>query len=525
MSSKINLGLPKFILKMGNPTTRYVYEFGDFRLDACHRMLYHGDEELSLAPKAVETLVALVERRGEIMSKDELLEAVWPDAVVEESNLFVYLSVLRKTLGTQESGDPWVETLRRRGYRFSGDVRLVPEQNGGNGIPVIRTAALRLVHATSDVPGTSPGNGPPEPSPRKWARLRTVYAVAGLALVVVSSVVFTYQYFVNRPIDSIAIEQGVSSNYPTNTDAYRLYQIGLGYTLKLTPSEIRTGIDYLYEAVAKDPAYAKAYVSIARAHLILGIAGEVHPVEFIKARDAAKKAIELDGTLAEGYSALAGVAFFYDRNFAEAESLYKRAVELDPKSSTAHQQYADFLNKIGRHEEGGAAIARAMELEPSSAFINAFYAVSLRDNKAALEQIRFAIDQSPNNYVVRLFAGEICRRNELYDEAVAELRRAKELSPQQTWSDVALIGALVHVGKNGEARMILERMLSDSKTRYIPSPHLALAYKQLGDREKASIYFEEGYSVRDPKMVFLNEPRWNDRDDPQFQELLRRVGF
>ena len=102
MSSKINLGLPKFILKMGNPTTRYVYEFGDFRLDACHRMLYHGDEELSLAPKAVVTLVALVERRGEIMSKDELLEAVWPDAVVEESNLFVYISVLRKTLGTQE---------------------------------------------------------------------------------------------------------------------------------------------------------------------------------------------------------------------------------------------------------------------------------------------------------------------------------------------------------------------------------------------------------------------------------------
>jgi DNA-binding winged helix-turn-helix (wHTH) protein/TolB-like protein/tetratricopeptide (TPR) repeat protein len=648
VSSKISLGLPESILKMGNSNTRYVYEFGDFRLDAGHLMLYHGDEELSLAPKAVETLVALVERRGEITSKDELLEAVWPDAIVEESNLFVYLSVLRKTLGTKDNGDPWVETLRRRGYRFSGDVRLIPAQNGGNGIPHIKPAALRLLHSTSDVPSMMSENAPSEPRPRKPANLRTVYALSGVTLVM-AAVAFAYQYFFNHSIHSIAVmpfvnetrdaeldylpdavtgsfidslskvqdlkvqprssvfrykgketnpreigtelgadavlygrvtktgenielhvelfdaqsgarvweatdtkkiedlvllgrrnqrelvtklgrgpsgptEQEVSG-HPNNTDAYRLYHQGLGYTLKLTRPEIRTGIDYLYKAVAKDPAYAKAYASIARAHLILGIACEVDPSEFVKARDAAQKAIELDGTLAEGYSALAGVAFFYDRKFTEAESLYIRALELDPKSSTAHQQYADFLNKTGRHEEGAAEIRLAMELEPSSVFINAFYAISIRDNEVALDQIRFAIDQGPDNYVVHLFAGEIYRRNEMYDEAVAELRRAKELSPEQTWSDVFLIGALVDLRRIDEARIIADEMLRDSKTRYIPPPHLALAYKQLGDKDKASIYFEEGYNVRDPKMVFLNEPRWNDRNDPRFQELLRRVGF
>lgn len=511
MSSKINLGVPKFILKMGNPTERYVYEFGDFRLDAGHRMLYHKDEELSLAPKAVETLVALVERRGEIMSKDELLEVVWPDAVVEESNLFVYLSVLRKTLGTQENGDPWVETRRRRGYRFSGDVRLVLAQNGGNGIPYIKPAALRLVHTPSDVATTMPENATSETRPAKRTTLRTVYAGAGLALVI-AAVAFAYQYF-------------VASNHSTDTDAYLLYNRGLPYTLRLTELEIRTGLDYLYQAVAKDPAYAKAYAAIARAHLFLGIACEADPSEFVRARDAARKAIELDGTLAEGHSALAGVAFFYDREFTQAESLYKRALELDPKSSTAHQQYADFLNKTGRHDEGRAEIARAMELEPTSPFINAFYAASIRDDKGALEQIRLALNQSPNNYVVHLFAGEIYRRNEMYDEAVAELRGAKELSPEQTWSDVALIEVLVHVGKTDEARMIVDGMLLDSKTRYIPPTHFALAYKELGDRNKAHAYFEEAYTTHDPKIVFLNEPRWNDRDDPRYQELLRRVGF
>lgn len=185
MSLKLNLDLSEDILRMGNPSSREVYEFDDFRLDAGHRMLYHKDEELSLAPKAVETLLALVERRGNIVSKDELLEAVWPDVVVDESNLFLYLSVLRKTLGTQKDGKPWVETLRRRGYRFSGEVRVF--RNDGNG------ARLRLVP-------TDQGN-----NSRRSRISRAVYAIAGLTALLVS-VAFGYQlFFAKRPIKSIAV--------------------------------------------------------------------------------------------------------------------------------------------------------------------------------------------------------------------------------------------------------------------------------------------------------------------------------
>jgi DNA-binding winged helix-turn-helix (wHTH) protein/tetratricopeptide (TPR) repeat protein len=113
---------------MAHAPEQRIYEFGDFRIDADHRMLYHQGSEIPLVPKAVETLLALIERRGKIVSKDELLEAVWPDTVVEESNLFVYLSVLRKTLGALQDGSPYVETLRRRGYRFNGDVQLLQEK-------------------------------------------------------------------------------------------------------------------------------------------------------------------------------------------------------------------------------------------------------------------------------------------------------------------------------------------------------------------------------------------------------------
>ncbi len=127
MSSKLTLIVSKFILRMDIAAEHKVYEFDDFRIDVAHLMLSHQGSEIPLVPKAVETLVALIEHRGKIVSKDELLEAVWPDTVVEESNLFLYLSLLRKTLGTHKDGSPYVETLRRRGYRFNGEVHLVEE--------------------------------------------------------------------------------------------------------------------------------------------------------------------------------------------------------------------------------------------------------------------------------------------------------------------------------------------------------------------------------------------------------------
>ncbi|MCO6511983.1 MAG: winged helix-turn-helix domain-containing protein [Aridibacter famidurans] len=98
------------------------YAFGDISVDAAHLMVYKGDDELDLPPKAVETLIALVDRRGTIVSKDELMSAIWTDSVVEESNLSRYIYLLRSQLGAKPEGGEYIETLRRRGYRFSGNV-------------------------------------------------------------------------------------------------------------------------------------------------------------------------------------------------------------------------------------------------------------------------------------------------------------------------------------------------------------------------------------------------------------------
>ena len=109
-----------------------VYEFGDFQLQTVPRLLLEHGQELPLTPKAVSTLCVLVGRSGQVVSKEELMRIVWPDAIVEESNLAQYLHVLRKTLGTMPDGRPYIETLKRRGYRFNGVVRngSGPSRNG-----------------------------------------------------------------------------------------------------------------------------------------------------------------------------------------------------------------------------------------------------------------------------------------------------------------------------------------------------------------------------------------------------------
>jgi DNA-binding winged helix-turn-helix (wHTH) protein len=101
-------------------TPRRVFEFGPFRLDPCERLLLRGGNSVPLTPKAFELLLNLVERHGHLVAKDHLMKVVWPESFVEETNLSHHISVLRSTLG--EDGEPFIETVPRRGYRFVAPV-------------------------------------------------------------------------------------------------------------------------------------------------------------------------------------------------------------------------------------------------------------------------------------------------------------------------------------------------------------------------------------------------------------------
>jgi TolB-like protein/DNA-binding winged helix-turn-helix (wHTH) protein/Flp pilus assembly protein TadD len=680
------LVVSNFILGMAHATEQRIYEFGDFRIDVDHRMLYHQGSETPLVPKAVETLLALIERRGKIISKDELLEAVWPDTVVEESSLFVYLSVLRKTLGTLQDGRPYVETLRRRGYRFNGEVHLVEEavEDKNYGLSVdefeqsrtnIQSQAVRL-HvvkkiiepidsfrsattdslSVNDLPTdpsvwrqTNPAvNDLPE-SRRDWPLRRSSFAAIGvIALVAALALSYTY-FFSRRSIHSIAVmpftnengdpkleylSDGLTGNlieslskvpglevkalstvvrykgansdarrigkelnveavlfghlietgedltlqvelvdsrngnnlwrrtYPKkvsglvvlqselardlvgklsvpitdktqeklakhdteNSDANRLYLSGVFHQRKLTEQDIKKAIDLFWQAIHKDPEYARAYAAIASAHRSLTMCCDGHPAELMRGRDAAQKAVALDPELAEGHSALAASIYSYDWNWAEAEKEFLRALELDPNSSTSHRSYAEFLERMGRPKEAFVQGERARELEPLSPYANTVGAA--REPEKAVERIRFAIDLDPNFYFSHSIAAVIYGGRKMYTEAIEEARLAKALSPDQTWSDVILSGIFVNAGRPEDARAILDQLLLRSKSRFVPPYHIARVYNNVGDKERALDWLEKAYDIRDPKMTFLKTMNWkNVENEPRFQDILRRVGF
>jgi Tol biopolymer transport system component/DNA-binding winged helix-turn-helix (wHTH) protein len=138
MSLNLESNKEQINIKEAKPLASVIYEFEGFCLDAEYLMLSRGDEEISLTPKVVETLLALVERHGEIVSKDELMDRVWENAFVEESNLVQNIYVLRKVLGKTIEGQPMIETLRRRGYRFNGKVTKIVKERSVT--PAIETA-------------------------------------------------------------------------------------------------------------------------------------------------------------------------------------------------------------------------------------------------------------------------------------------------------------------------------------------------------------------------------------------------
>src|SRR5512138_1219029 len=104
---------------------KHFYEFGGFRLDLTERLLLRDETVVSLSPKAFEMLIILVQNGGHLLSKEELMRAVWADTVVEENNLDKTISALRKTLGENGAARKYIETVRGRGYRFTLEVREV----------------------------------------------------------------------------------------------------------------------------------------------------------------------------------------------------------------------------------------------------------------------------------------------------------------------------------------------------------------------------------------------------------------
>jgi tetratricopeptide (TPR) repeat protein len=170
---------------------------------------------------------------------------------------------------------------------------------------------------------------------------------------------------------STSENQQVSKQGTQNPEAYALYLKGRSYFDKQTLSDLKTAVSYFNQAIAKDPKYALAYADLARTYAVLPDYGD-SPVEDIpKSITLARKAMELDPTLASPHVSLGGTLMAHEWDFAGGEAEFKKGLELDPNDAHAHEIYADNLSTIGgREQEALAEVNRARQLDPQSLAIS-----------------------------------------------------------------------------------------------------------------------------------------------------------
>jgi TolB-like protein/Tfp pilus assembly protein PilF len=325
-------------------------------------------------------------------------------------------------------------------------------------------------------------------------------------------------------------EKTAIAKRPTaNPEAYELYLKGRFFWNKRTGADLRTAIEYFNQALSKDPSYALAYAGLADSYGLLELYGAASPADsFPQAKAAAKKALELDDTLAEAHTSLASVLNDYDFDFEQSLKEFERAIQLNPNYATAHHWYSSNLVALGQFDRAVAEGKRAVELDPLSLVINATlgndYFVARRYDEA-IAQLHKTIKMDPRFYLAHWTLGQVWQLKGNLNEAIAEYRKAVELNDDPYV--LALLGqAYARAGQQEEAQKILARLSEEAKSRYVHAYSFALIYLALGDKERAIDEMERAYRERAAGDVFFIkvDPLLDGlRGNPRFEALMQKV--
>ncbi|PYV77314.1 MAG: hypothetical protein DMG96_11525, partial [Acidobacteria bacterium] len=330
---------------------------------------------------------------------------------------------------------------------------------------------------------------------------------------------------------STSERQKVTKQGTQNPDAYELYLKGLYYWNKQTSSDSATAISYFNQAIAKDPAYAQAYSGLASAYWAgYGDApSEVYP----KSNAAARRALELDPSLALAHAVLGDNEIEYDWDFAGGEAEFKKTLELDPNDATAHHFYAFDIGMIGgREQEALAEINRAHQLDPLSLLISVrignvhMWARRYDETIAVCKRLA---DENPTFAEVHSCLASAYWAKRMYPEVIKEWKVYRQLygDKKQFEFASALEQGFRLAGWKGALTKGIEIRQAQRKTGYSSAYKIAQLYTDLGNKDQAFKWLNTAYQERDFNLIglktdFLLDPL---RSDPRFAELVRKVGL
>jgi TolB-like protein/Tfp pilus assembly protein PilF len=328
-----------------------------------------------------------------------------------------------------------------------------------------------------------------------------------------------------------AEKKRLARRHTESAEAYQLYLKGRYHWNQWTEEGFNKGIEYFRQAVEKDPSYALAYSGLADSYVLLGWNSYLPPKDaFPKAKAAATKALRFDGDLAEAHTSLAAPLWLFDWNWLDAQTEFKRSVQLAPAYPTANHWYAEYLMTMGRPEEAIAKIKHSQELDPLSLIINVAVGWSLyfaRRYEEAIEQLRTTVELDPNYPVSHWILGLAYRKTGRYEMAIAEGEKGMVLSGGSPLMLAALAHTYGTANQTTHALAILESLTKLAKQKYVAPYFFAGIHVGAGENDRALEYLERAYEERSHWLIYLHiDPSMDTlRDDPHSQDLLRRVGL
>ena len=318
-----------------------------------------------------------------------------------------------------------------------------------------------------------------------------------------------------------------------NPEAHELYLKGRYFWNRRTVENLKKAVDYFQQAIGKDPKYALAYSGLADCHVLLpawGSADSSPRDELLRALEAARKAVELDDTLAEAHTSLAR-ALASNRQLSAATSEFDRAIELNPNYATAHQWFGECLQSQGHFEEALAELRRAHELDPLSLVINWLFGFALDTvgkSNEAIAQLRRTIELDPNSGSAHGLLGIVLEHNGQLEEAIEEYERNFSLDGDSI-SLAQLARAYFLAGRKAEAQQLWDKLKSLSDRQYVPAYSLAVVQLAFGNKDEAIRLLEKSYEDHAPfdsadlGWILIDQRLDSLRDDPRFKNLITRI--
>lgn len=320
-------------------------------------------------------------------------------------------------------------------------------------------------------------------------------------------------------------EKVISGKRPENPELLKACARGEFYMNQLTAEGFQTGLKYLNEAIAIDPADPLPYIKLALGYSNAGHAAGIGDEAANRAKSYALKALELDSTMADAHVVLATRYLYTDWDFVKAEYHLKRAMSLNPSSSTAFTHYGWYQTLSNKNDEAVTAMKRAVEIDPTDPLMQGYLAwlyFWTGNNEEAITEAQKTIQLDPNYTMAYYVMGSAYSELGMHFEAIETQKKGLAISPG---FEVGLGVAYARSGQKENALEVANGMEKNLNKWYAWG--LAEIYAALGNKDKSIYFLEEAYKLRQdfiPWMRYYNNFKIL-RDDPRFKDIVKRLNL